>query len=163
MSAFFVFNFHLVTYTLTHDYQRNLILIKQLPLLSRIFMVLSILFLLFILWMVLLANTGQSSIFFDLVKRIPYGDKVGHLCLFGGLTFVSIVALKFRVITLFGLKLYLGAVLVSCFAIAEEGTQYFISTRTFDVIDLLADTCGIILFYSVAAVMDRRLQNHRIK
>lgn len=155
MSAFFVFNLHIVTYTQRRDYHREVILSKPLPLLSRLFSILSILLFLFILWMVLLANTGQSSIFFDLVMRIPYGDKVGHLCLFGGLTFVSIVALKFRTISLFGVKLYLGAVLVSCFAIAEEGSQYFLPTRTFDFVDLLADTCGITLFYGVAAVIDR--------
>ncbi|WP_226410779.1 hypothetical protein [Shewanella glacialimarina] len=35
-------------------------------------------FLGFIIWVIYLANTGGSSIFFDIVKHIPYGDKVGH-------------------------------------------------------------------------------------
>ncbi len=38
---------------------------------------------LFIGWVIYLANTGQSSIFFQLVRVIPYGDKLGHLFLFG--------------------------------------------------------------------------------
>lgn len=57
-------------------------------------------FFLFIIWIIYLANTGQQSIFFDLVRLIPYGDKVGHFGLFGMLTLLANFASKFKVFKL---------------------------------------------------------------
>ncbi len=53
-------------------------------------------FFLFILWIIYLANTGGSNVFFDIIKHIPYGDKLGHFVLFGFLTLVTIAGSKFR-------------------------------------------------------------------
>jgi hypothetical protein len=103
-------------------------------------------FLGFIIWVIYLANTGGSSIFFDIVKHIPYGDKVGHCLLFGGLTYLANLTLQFKTIRLGSLPLYLGSCLVALFVLVEEISQGFIPHRTLDIADLAADGVGIMVF-----------------
>jgi len=40
----------------------------------------------------------------------------------------------------------LGAIIVLSFAIIEEFSQIYITSRTFDLYDILADIVGVILF-----------------
>ena len=108
--------------------------------------VFSIVFFGFILWVIYLANTGRDSIFFELVRSIPYGDKLGHFCLFGILTLGVNFALKLKTLIFRSYKLYFGSILVLCFAATEELSQYFIPNRTLDSIDFIADISGIAFF-----------------
>lgn len=108
----------------------------------------------FILWVIFLANTGDSSVFFDFVRAIPYGDKLGHMGLFGTLTLLTIVALNFRSFSLSKLKIYYGSLVVSIFVLTEELSQLFIPSRTFDLIDLSADFVGIILATGLAILIN---------
>lgn len=109
----------------------------------RVITVVAICFSIFILWVIYLANTGGNSIFFDFVKSIPNGDKIGHAGLFGFLTFIVIVATKFRGFKLGKLHIYYGAVVIALFVVGEEVTQAFIPSRTFDLVDIAADFVGI--------------------
>ena len=93
----------------------------------------------FILWVIYLANTGSSSVLFSLIKSIPYGDKVGHTGLYGTLTLLSIIALKFKTFNLGKISLYYGAGLVFIFVLCEEFSQLFIPSRTFDYLDMSAN------------------------
>ncbi|QBF82558.1 trypsin [Shewanella maritima] len=120
-------------------------------------------FSLFILWVIYLANTGASSSLFQLVAAIPYGDKLGHLLLFGSLSCIVIVASRFYCITLLGKQAYLGAIVVSLFVIAEEFSQAFIATRTFDFTDLLFDAIGIGLSVIVCRKLQQRLDTDQSK
>ncbi|NKF49315.1 trypsin [Shewanella sp. WXL01] len=120
-------------------------------------------FSLFILWVIYLANTGASSSLFHLVAAIPYGDKLGHLLLFGSLSCLMIVASRFYRLKLFGKQAYLGAILVSLFVIAEEFSQAFIATRTFDFTDLLFDAIGIGLSVIVCCKLQQRLDTDQSK
>ncbi len=98
----------------------------------------------FLLWIIYLANTGRSSVFFDLVKALPYGDKIGHFVLFGTLTLLASLALKAKHFFIANkVRLYWGAIAVFAFALGEEISQAFVATRTFDLIDLSADVLGI--------------------
>lgn len=101
-------------------------------------------FLGFIAWVIYMANTGQSNAIFQLVKTTPYGDKIGHFSLFGLLTLVCNLGLKFK--RLRSINILLGTLFVLCFSFIEEASQHWISTRTLDGFDLLADTLGILLF-----------------
>jgi len=92
-----------------------------------------------------MANTGQSSIFFELVKVIPYGDKAGHALLFGLLALGSNITMKFRIVRMRSVSLYIGTICVSLFVVIEELSQYFFPTRSLDVQDLYADAVGITL------------------
>ena len=102
----------------------------------------TIVFFLFIAWIIFSADTGRSNVFFEIVNEIPYGDKFGHFFLFGLLTFLLNVALRFKRWK----KLPLGTALVSVFVTLEELSQMFFSNRTMDWADLMADGFGIFFF-----------------
>ncbi len=112
---------------------------------------------LFIGWVIYLANTGQSSLFFQLVRAIPYGDKLGHLFLFGFLTLGLNVALKYKMFNLKQRGIYCGSTIVGIVVLLEELSQYFLPSRTFDVIDLGADITGILLFSIISYILSRRI------
>ena len=112
----------------------------------KIMVVFLVTFLGFIAWVIYLANTAQPSLFFDLVASIPYGDKIGHFCLFGLLSLAANFAFKLKKIALGSFNVYLGSAVVCLFVVMEELSQYFIPNRTLDIIDLVADFFGIIVF-----------------
>ena len=97
-----------------------------------------------------MADAGKSSIFFDLVKAMPFGDKIGHALLFGCLTLGINITTRFKLTEVGRAGVYMGTALVSLFVLAEELSQYFISSRTFDAIDLIADAIGIVIFTLVS-------------
>ena len=113
---------------------------------------LALVFFVFILWIIFLANTNSSSIFFDVVRSIPYGDKIGHVGLFGVLTLLAIIGLKFRTFAVSSLNVYHGSSAVIVFVIAEELSQVFLPSRTFDLADLAANMLGIALATVFAAL-----------
>lgn len=107
--------------------------------------VITIVFLLFIGWIVYSADVGNQTVFFKLVNAIPYGDKIGHFFLFGLLTLLLNLALNFKSLN-FKKSLPLGTVIVSVFVLLEEMSQVLFPNRTLDIIDLIADGLGIITF-----------------
>ena len=113
-------------------------------------------FFLFIIWISYLANTGQQSIFFDLVRFIPYGDKVGHFGLFGMLTLLANFASKFKVFKLGNINIFWGTAAVFIFVTAEELSQHFIPTRTLDIYDYLADMAGILSLTWLSSMLAKR-------
>ena len=112
-------------------------------------------FLLFIVWVIYMANAGHNSVFFDFVAAIPYGDKLGHVGLFGTLTFLTVLASLFAGWTLNNTRLYFAAIAVTLFVIGEEISQAFIPSRTFDVADLSADAVGILLAILVLRKLEK--------
>ncbi|WHI45459.1 VanZ family protein [Microbulbifer sp. VAAF005] len=122
---------------------------------SRFLKASALLFFLFILWIVYLANTGSSSIFFDLVRAIPYGDKLGHIALFGTFGLILIPATRATYFKLGFIRIYYGAIAVLGFALIEEISQAFVRSRTFDLLDLAADIVGVILASSLIYLVQR--------
>ncbi|MGL6162566.1 VanZ family protein [Microbulbifer sp.] len=116
-------------------------------------------FFLFILWIIYLANSGSDSLFFDFVRSIPHGDKIGHFFLFGTLTLTVVVATRFRSFTVGWLNIYYGGALVALFVLGEEVSQVFIPFRTFDLADLIADSLGILVAIGVAYLIRKYLGN----
>ena len=113
-------------------------------------------FFLFILWVIYLANTGQPSVFFELVRLIPYGDKIGHIVLFGFLTLFANVATSFRGVRIGKVHCYWGAIVVMAFVAVEELSQALIPTRTLDVVDFTADLVGIFAFTFISRWLERK-------
>ena len=107
----------------------------------------------FIVWMIYLANTGDNNALFAFVRTVPFGDKLGHFSLFGVLTLALILATRFHIIRFARLKIYSAVVLVSLFVVAEEFSQAFIPSRTFDLADLAADSLGILLAIALAVAI----------
>jgi VanZ family protein len=116
-------------------------------------------FFLFIVWIIYLANTGGSSVFFDFIRSVPYGDKWGHLGLFGFLALMAIVGSNFRAWVVGQFKIYYGAIVVAVFVLGEELSQAFIPSRTFDLIDLAADSLGIAIAVGIAYIAERFLKS----
>ncbi|PCJ22053.1 MAG: trypsin [Gammaproteobacteria bacterium] len=100
----------------------------------------------FICWVILQANAGANTVFFNIVAALPYGDKLGHIMLYGVLTLLLNIALGFKIISLAKVKVSVAASLVLFFSVGEEITQAFIPNRNFDILDLIADGVGILLF-----------------
>ncbi len=117
---------------------------------------LTILFTLFIILIIVLADTGNLGIL-SLVNRIPFADKVGHFILYGilalliNLTFFRSFPLQSRkrVAVISGLIL---ALLIGL----EEFSQRNFPTRTFSLGDLTASYLGLIFFSWVALRIPRR-------
>lgn len=92
----------------------------------------------FVIWV---ANTGQGRRYWNFLNHIPYGDKLGHVLLMGTLCLLLNLALGCRRLD----RLLLGSVIVAVFVLCEEISQIFIQSRTFDLMDLMADAIGILI------------------
>ncbi|NRD23420.1 VanZ family protein [Winogradskyella litoriviva] len=121
----------------------------------KFFQGVTIVFLLFIIWIIFSANTGGNNIFFEFVNWLPFGDKIGHFFLFGCLTLGVNFAFNFKKFT-FWEVLPLGTFLVSVFVLIEELSQGFLPNRTLDVADLLADGLGIVSFTFIGNVLSKK-------
>lgn len=95
----------------------------------------------FICWIIYMADTGQDSVFFEFVKMLPYGDKLGHCGLYGMLALLANWACGFRFLK--NQWVQMGSLLVLTFALGEELTQHFNIKRTMDVADAAGDLVGI--------------------
>ena len=125
----------------------------------KIVSIMAICFFVFIVWIIYLANTGGSSIFFDFVRSIPNGDKLGHIGLFGLLTLLSIIGFRFKSVSVARFRVYYGVGIVLSFVILEELSQVFIPSRTFDLVDMLANIVGIALASIACFAIHRFLPN----
>ena len=90
-------------------------------------------FFIFILFIIYLADTANYNFAFAMIKHIPYGDKIMHLLLYGLMALSLNYGLNFKSYKIIGFNMQLGAIIVFIFAIIEEGTQYYIPSRTFDI------------------------------
>ena len=106
----------------------------------------ALLFFLFICSVIIMADNNSDSIFFDIVRSLPYGDKLGHILLYGALTTLMVIALKFKTISIHKKNVQLGSILVLGFAFIEEITQLFLVNRTFDLNDIVSDVIGVVVF-----------------
>ncbi len=92
------------------------------------------------------ANYKVPNILIQHASQIPYGDKLGHIVLYGLLAFLVNYALDFKTLRSVWGALQVGALWVLAFAFLEEGSQLFLSTRTFSLADALCDVIGVVLF-----------------
>lgn len=97
-------------------------------------------FISFFVWIVIIADTGNGTPWWSvIIDHLPYGDKVGHLCLVSMLSFLCNLAFPSRrwsIITLTTLVLLTVLTL-------EESSQGLIRSRTLDFFDWLADVAGL--------------------
>ena len=78
-----------------------------------------------------------------MIKGFKYGDKFAHLILIGTLAYCVNYLLKFRTVNYFNRNLLVGTIGITIFITLEEFSQIWISTRTFELIDLSANYLGI--------------------
>ena len=105
----------------------------------------------FVLWLALVtvviacADTGAMRDFLAWVNRQPFGDKAGHFFLIGSLAALLNYALRWRATSLGPLRPQTGGLIVAVLMTLEEVSQLWIATRSFDLIDLLANYLGILV------------------
>ncbi len=127
---------------------------------NKFFILSAIAFALFIAFVIYSANTGNRNyFFFKWVGIIPYGDKIGHLCLLGTMSFLANIALNFRKVIL-KFNFLLGSIIIAGIITIEEFSQLFFSQRTFDLIDLLFNYIGIFSFGKLAEILFRKIRNN---
>jgi len=113
---------------------------------NKLRILLPLVFFIFISFIIFLADTADHNFAFRLLGDVPYGDKIGHVVLYGVMALLLNYGLKFKSYKLLGFNMQLGAIIVFVFAVIEEGTQYYIPSRTFDLYDIFGDFIGVILF-----------------
>jgi VanZ family protein len=107
---------------------------------------LALLFALFILLVIALANMGKVGVL-GFVNRIPLGDKAGHFLLYGLLALLIDLNL-FRSLPsqsrrLLAVKV---ALILALLIGLEEASQLYLVNRTFSLADLFASYLGVLLF-----------------
>src|SRR5512141_2961714 len=111
---------------------------------------LTFLFMIFILLVIVLADMNKLGIL-HFINSIPYGDKIGQFILYGILTLLLdltfIRALPHRNPKL--LVVSIGLILAVLIG-AEEFSQQYFPSRTFDLVDLTFSYLGVIFFSLVS-------------
>jgi polysaccharide biosynthesis protein VpsQ len=102
---------------------------------------------------IFIANKKSTRYLLDFIGYIPYGDKLGHFFLMGGLSFLINLLLQARIVRFGKLRILIGSLLVLSVVTIEEFSQLFIRGRTFDWTDLVADLAGIIIFGELAGLV----------
>jgi polysaccharide biosynthesis protein VpsQ len=102
-------------------------------------------FIAFMLALVWAADSGRGQSLWTITQRIPAGDKVGHLILYGILTFLVNVTLRAGEIRVGRLRFLRGSFYVLALSVLEELSQLFLPNRSCDVGDLASDLVAILL------------------
>jgi len=102
------------------------------------------LFFMFIVWIIILADSADYNFAFALVGGIPYGDKIAHASLYGVMALLLNFGLGFKTKEFLGFSLQVGAMIVLLFAGLEELSQYYFPSRTLDFYDFVADFVGVV-------------------
>lgn len=124
---------------------------KRSDLLKRIFLPTA--FFAFLVLIIYQADTAHYNFAFKMVGRIPYGDKIGHIVLYGIMAFLLNYGFRGKK----WLNLSVGSLIVFMFAFLEELSQAYFPSRSFDLADVLADILGIVLF----TILFQRYMRHR--
>lgn len=105
---------------------------------------LPLLFFLFIMWIINLADSAEYNFAFFIVGNIPYGDKISHALLYGVMALLLNFGLGFKTKRILGFNMQVGAMIVLFFAGVEELSQYYFPSRTLDVYDFIVDIVGVV-------------------
>lgn len=111
---------------------------------------LTLLFGLFIILIIVLADTGNLGMVYG-ITRLPYADKAGHFLLYGILALLVNLTL-FRGYPSQSRKrvaVFSGLILALLIGLEEFSQQYF-ADRTFSLSDLAASYLGVIAFSWIA-------------
>ena len=119
--------------------------------------VLTIVFVVFLIGVVIVANLGLGPVVFRFLKYIPGGDKAGHFVLMGLLSLLVNLSFGAQRVTVGGLPLLKGSLIVMAVVTVEELSQLLLKHRGFDLLDLAMDYLGIVAF----GVLAEHLVQHR--
>ena len=122
---------------------------------------LAILFTIFIILVIILADAGILSQYVGFLYSFPWGDKAGHFILYGILTLLINLtltrSLPHQSRPLLAVKC--GLILALLIGLEEFSQQYF-ANRSFDLVDLTFSYLGLI-FFSWLAIMVKKIGARR--
>lgn len=95
-----------------------------------------------ILIIIYMADLGSPLL--RVIHAIPYGDKIGHFVLIGGLTLLINLAVNCHRISVGRLKFLTASLVIVVLITLEEFSQLFVASRHFDLGDLAANYLGIV-------------------
>lgn len=110
---------------------------------------LAVIYIFILAGIVVLADSRGTS-YFAFVGLLPFGDKIGHFALMGMFSLVVNLVLSAKTVRVWKLNYLLGSLIVLAIVTAEEISQIFVTGRSFDVGDLLADAAGFFIFGEIA-------------
>ncbi len=90
------------------------------------------------------------------IQQFPYFDTIMHFILMGFSAFLGHLAFNKRKINILNFSVPLVPIIISFFVLTEECLQRFSPNRSFDLLDLAADFCGIVLFTLLAEMVKGR-------
>jgi len=111
---------------------------------------LAVIYIFILAGIVILADVRETQFLFRFIRRLPFGDKLGHFFLMGMFSLMVNLALSAKTVQIWKLNYLLGSLIVLAVVTIEEVSQIFIRGRTFDAGDLLADAAGIFIFGETA-------------
>jgi len=100
-------------------------------------------FVLFMILVIIWADTDTMPTFLRRMYIFPFGDKIGHFVIYGVFAYLLTWAMPARRLKLGRFSLPLGIVIAVAFATLEEASQLFFARRTPDLFDLLMGYLGI--------------------
>jgi VanZ family protein len=106
-------------------------------------------FIIFLIAVAVIANRGEGDNWWPFLSRIPSGDKLGHIGLFGTLSLLCNLAFpkcSRSVIPILTTATFVLLLLVTL----DEISQHFIPTRSFDPLDWLANGLGLMIGQTAA-------------
>ena len=114
--------------------------------------ILTVIYIFILAGIIFLADLNGTS-YFSFIRKVPFGDKIGHFLLMGMFSFLLNLALKAKTIRLWLFKYLLGSLIVFGLVTLEEFSQIFVRGRTFDLTDLIFDYAGIFIFGEIARLI----------
>jgi len=103
------------------------------------------LFLIFLGAIIFLVNSGFDEGIFSFINQVPGKDKTGHFLIMGTFCFLLNSALENRLVPKIPFRFFLGTLIALIFVTTEECSQIFLSSRTFDLMDMLSNYLGILV------------------
>ncbi|MES2659236.1 MAG: VanZ family protein [Verrucomicrobiota bacterium] len=100
-------------------------------------------FIIFFIWIVTIANSGNGTPWWSFIHQVPYGDKIGHPGLIGILSFLCNLAFPSKKAGFLPRFVTLTTLILFVLLSLEELSQAFIKTRHLDFYDWLADLAGL--------------------
>ncbi len=111
---------------------------------------LAVIYIFILAGIVVLADVRETQFLFSFIRKLPFGDKLGHFFLMGIFSLTVNLALSAKSVRVWKLNYLLGSLIVLAIVTVEEVSQIFVTGRTFDAGDLLADATGIFIFGEIA-------------
>ena len=110
----------------------------------------------FLCLVILMKNMNRGNFIFGLLSDIPHVDKLGHFFLYGLLTYLLSFALKHRSFQLMTIRIPLAPLIMLIATFMEECSQISQEFRTFSLLDMLANTIGVVCFGFLAFLYTKK-------